>query len=71
MTRTRVSNKQLYETWDLFKRKLEKKLGYTVGLWVPGAGLKRKIYKSSTGEDIICGNNGVIQHWIINKIREI
>ena len=71
MTRTRVSNKQLYDTWDLYKDKLEKKLGYTVELWIPGAGLERKIFNPKTGEDIVSGTNGFIQHWIRNKIREI
>ena len=68
--RIRVSNKQLYETWDLFKKKLESKLGYPVNLFVPGGGMKRKIYNPTTDEDIVVGNNGVIQRWIMNKIRE-
>ena len=71
MKKTRISNKQLYETWDLFKNQLEAKLGYSVELFIPGAGLPRKIYNSLTGEDIISGNNGLIQSWIMNKIRRI
>ena len=71
MKRTRTSNKQLYETWDLFKNQLEDKLGYSVELFIPGAGLPRKIHNSVTGKDIISGNNRIIQHWIMNKIRGI
>lgn len=68
MRRTRVSNKQLFETWDLFQRELEHGLGYAVKLFIPGAGLVRKIYNSATGDDIVVGNNGVIQRWIMDKI---
>ncbi len=70
MKRTRTSNKQLEQTWDLYEAQLENKLGYSVSLFIPGAGLLRKIYNSKTGEDIISGSNGIIQSWIRNKIRE-
>lgn len=69
MKRKRISTKQLEETWELFQDELELKLGYSVELFIPGGGVERKVYNTATGDDIISGNNGIIQSWIITQIR--
>lgn len=62
----RISQKELFETWDLYHKKLRVKYG-NIDLWVPGAGLSRTIYNKDTQEDLVRGTNGKLWSWIIQN----
>ena len=65
----RISQKNLFEAWDLFEKRLKEKYG-NISLFVPGAGLPRSVFNRDTGEDLIRGTNGVVWSWIIRKGKE-
>ena len=65
----RISQKNLFETWALFEKRLKEKYG-NISLFVPGAGLPRSVFNVDSGKDLIRGANGIVWSWIIREGKE-
>jgi len=65
-TKTRVSQKRLRETFELFERDLEKKYGEKIRLFTTGPGLPNVIYTESN--DLVRGGNHTLWSWIFKQL---